>query len=127
MPNTGTSEAKIDGSTAGAPAAYTEDGPPDRISAAGLRASISAMGIVWGTISEYTRASRTRRAISWAYCAPKSTTRTRSCSDMTEAYRRVRRPPGPDAPEPGRSGSEAGLWARGRHAATDGRSRQGRE
>ena len=29
-----------------------------------------------GTISEYTCASRTRRAISWAYWAPKSTTRT---------------------------------------------------
>jgi hypothetical protein len=35
--------------------------------AAGLRASISAAGIVCGTISEYTFASRTRRAISWAY------------------------------------------------------------
>ena len=33
-------------------------------------------GIVCGTISLYTRASRTRRAISCAYCAPKSTTRT---------------------------------------------------
>src|SRR5689334_17860328 len=28
------------------------------------------------TISEYTCASRTRRAMSWAYCAPRSTTRT---------------------------------------------------
>ena len=44
--------------------------------ATGRRASISATGIVCGTISLYTRASRTRRAISWAYCAPKSTTRT---------------------------------------------------
>ncbi len=32
--------------------------------------------MVEGTISLYTRASRTRRAMSWAYCAPKSTTRT---------------------------------------------------
>src|SRR4051794_137513 len=46
----------------------------------GSRASMSATGIVCGTISEYTLASRTRRAMSWAYCAPKSTTRTRSCS-----------------------------------------------
>ena len=34
----------------GAPA--IDDGPPDRISAAGSRASTSATGIVWGTISE---------------------------------------------------------------------------
>src|SRR5580700_8002661 len=45
----------------------------------GLRASISAIGIDRETISLYTCASRTRRAISCAYCAPKSTTRTRSC------------------------------------------------
>src|SRR3989440_2329079 len=32
--------------------------------------------MLWGTISLYTFASRTRRAISCAYCAPKSTTRT---------------------------------------------------
>src|SRR5512132_258774 len=42
----------------------------------GRRASISSNGIVRGTISEYTCASRTRRAISCAYCAPKSTTST---------------------------------------------------
>jgi hypothetical protein len=31
---------------------------------------------VCGTTSENTRASRIRRAISWAYCAPKSMTNT---------------------------------------------------
>src|SRR3954454_15327010 len=49
----------------------------------GSRASRSATGTVCGTISEYTRHSRTRRAISWAYWAPKSTTRTRSWSVVT--------------------------------------------
>src|SRR5689334_2642253 len=44
--------------------------------AAGRRASISATLIVLGTICEYTWHSRTRRAISCAYWAPKSTTRT---------------------------------------------------
>src|ERR1700727_2856540 len=44
--------------------------------ALGCLASISPTGIVEGTISEYTWHSRTRRAMSWAYCAPKSTTRT---------------------------------------------------
>src|SRR5215831_14031378 len=50
------------------------------MTAAGLRARISPAGIVAGTISEYTWHSRTRRAISWAYCAPKSTTSTVSKS-----------------------------------------------
>ena len=52
MPNTGVVEANSAGSPAGAPGAYTEDGPPDRMIAAGRRASISATGIEWGTISE---------------------------------------------------------------------------
>ena len=44
--------------------------------AAGRRASISAVVMVLGTIWEYTWHSRTRRAISCAYWAPKSTTST---------------------------------------------------
>ena len=36
----------------GAPSAYTLDGPPESTIAAGFLASISATGIVWGTISE---------------------------------------------------------------------------
>src|SRR5215207_6547036 len=80
MPNVGTPVVSNSASTWGAPSAYTLDGPPDRMIALGRRAIISATGIVCGTISEYTFASRTRRAISCAYCAPKSTTSTRSCS-----------------------------------------------
>src|SRR5580700_177570 len=48
----------------------------------GLRASISAAGMVDGTISEYTWHSRTRRAMSCAYWAPKSTTSTVSKSGL---------------------------------------------
>ena len=70
MPNTGTSASSRDASSCGAPGSYTELGPPERITAFGARARTSATGIVCGTISEYTRASRTRRAINWAYCAP---------------------------------------------------------
>src|SRR5215467_9074519 len=44
--------------------------------ATGSLATSSATVAVCGTTSEYTCASRTRRAISWAYCAPKSTTST---------------------------------------------------
>ena len=59
------------------PSAYTDDGPPDRMIAAGsLAEQVARRDAVCGTISEYTLASRTRRAISCAYCAPKSTTRT---------------------------------------------------
>src|SRR3954467_317692 len=83
MPKTGTSLSNSAASRPGAPGSYTLDGPPDRMIAAGSLASISATGIECGTISEYTFASRTRRAMSWAYCAPKSTTRTRSWSVKT--------------------------------------------
>src|SRR5689334_18001017 len=60
----------------GAPSAYTDAGPPDRMSACGRRARTCCAVIVCGTSSEYTRASRTRRAISCAYCPPRSTTST---------------------------------------------------
>src|SRR5215210_3120709 len=43
---------------------------------AGRLARISAIGASCATISEYTWHSRTRRAMSCAYCAPRSTTRT---------------------------------------------------
>ncbi len=52
MPNTGTPASNSAGSTWGAPSAYTLDGPPDRITAAGLRSIIAATGMVCGTISE---------------------------------------------------------------------------
>ncbi len=52
MPKTGTPAVKTAVSMPGAPSAYTLDGPPDRMIALGLRASMSATGIVCGTISE---------------------------------------------------------------------------
>ena len=52
MPNTGIPAVNRPGSIAGAPSAYTDDGPPDRTIAFGLRASISATGTWCGTISE---------------------------------------------------------------------------
>ncbi len=76
MPRMGTPDSSSPAGAGGAPGAYTEAGPPDRMIADGLLASISAAGMVEGTISEYTWHSRTRRAMSWAYWAPKSTTRT---------------------------------------------------
>ncbi len=52
MPNTGTPDVKIAGSTDGAPSAYTDEGPPDSTIALGPRASMSSTDIVCGTISE---------------------------------------------------------------------------
>src|SRR5947208_16640264 len=67
----------------GAPSTWTDLGPPLKTIPLGLRASISATGMSRGTISLYTCASRTRLAISCAYWAPKSTTRTRSGASVT--------------------------------------------
>src|SRR5690348_15232487 len=76
MPSTGTPRSRMASSSRGAPSSYTEDGPPESTIPEGRLAATSDAVTVCGTISEYTFASRTRRAISCAYCAPKSTTRT---------------------------------------------------
>src|SRR5262245_14962909 len=76
MPSVGTRERKSRGSTRGAPSAYTEAGPPLRIRACGRIARTCSSVTVCGTSTEYTRHSRTRRAISCAYCPPRSTTST---------------------------------------------------
>ncbi len=52
MPSTGTPAASSPAGAGGAPCAYTEAGPPDRMMADGLRRSISSVLIVHGTISE---------------------------------------------------------------------------
>ena len=51
MPKTGTPASKSAPSRRGASSAYTEEGPPERMIAAGFLASISATGMVLGTIS----------------------------------------------------------------------------
>src|SRR5262245_1392175 len=76
MPRTGTPSPNTPGSTSGAPSSYTDAGPPDSTMPAGRRAASSDALRPCGTISEYTWHSRIRRAISCAYCAPRSTTRT---------------------------------------------------
>src|SRR6266700_3628914 len=47
----------------------------------GASSAIRSAGRSWRTSWQKTFCSRTRRAISWAYCAPKSRTRTRSRSE----------------------------------------------
>src|SRR5882724_8728004 len=58
-------------------ASVTDSGPPERITPRGLNARTSSSEISQGCISQYTPNSRTRRAISWVYCAPKSRIRIR--------------------------------------------------
>src|ERR1700694_5127491 len=76
MPSTGIPARRASGSTCGAPASYPLPAPPPRINPTGARFYNSDQGVVPGTSSQYTFASRTRRAISWLNCDPKSRTRT---------------------------------------------------
>src|SRR5919106_2181 len=78
MPRTGTSSSRSSRGSLGAPSAYTEAGPPERISAFGRRRVTSSTGTWCGSSSLKTPHSRTRRAISCEYWPPKSRTSTSS-------------------------------------------------
>src|SRR6478672_984399 len=92
MPRVGMPSANTSGSTCGAPSAYTDAGPPLRISACGLRARTCAAVTPCPTSSEYTRHSRTRRAISCAYCPPRSSTSTGRSSGAHSGSGRISAP-----------------------------------
>src|SRR5207302_3661567 len=96
MPRIGRPRSHAPLSGCGAPASYTDAGPPLKMRPRGLRAAISAAAIVPGTSSQYTPDSRTRRAISWLYCDPKSRMRTaswvtRTGGDSARGARAVKR------------------------------------
>ena len=55
---------------------YTLLGPPERIKASGFSSRTRSGVMSWRTIRAKACRSRTRRAMSWTYCAPKSRTRT---------------------------------------------------
>src|SRR2546429_7960751 len=78
MPRIGTPRPNTFGLALGATVSCTEAGPPERIMALGAKAAISWSGMLYGRISQYTPASRTRRAISWVTWEPKSTISKRS-------------------------------------------------
>src|SRR5580704_9204252 len=82
MPSTGTPSSYTAGGACGACACVTDSGPPDRMTPRGAKARTSASPISQGRISQYTPNSRTRRAINWVYCAPKSRMRMR-CAWMS--------------------------------------------
>src|ERR1700730_3115134 len=58
----------------GASLSYTDDGPPERMIPTGECLRISSILALQGRTTEKTFCSRTRRAISCEYCAPKSRT-----------------------------------------------------
>src|SRR6478672_11484240 len=98
MPSVGMPRSKMAVSSFGAPSTYTDAGPPERISAIGFLRRISSTVERCETISEYTRASRTRRAISCEYWPPRSTTSTgrssgesSGCGGTTSAATVIRR------------------------------------
>jgi len=85
MPITGTPLSKITSGARGLPSSSTEAGEPDRITPLGaIRAKASAAALN-GTISLYTPASRTRRAISCVTWLPKSTMRMESVGACMDA------------------------------------------
>ena len=65
MPSTGIPSSSSSGSSRGAPSAYTDAGPPERISPFGRRRRTSSAPTWCGSSSVKTPHSRTRRAISW--------------------------------------------------------------
>src|SRR4029453_10455909 len=77
MPSTGTPRSNTTGGAAGGRLSVTDSGPPDRMIPRAPKARTSAESASQGRISQYTPLSRTLRAISWVYCAPKSRIRMR--------------------------------------------------
>src|SRR5437660_10374263 len=80
MPRMGTFSSNSFGSQCGAPFSYTLDGPPEKMRPRGCSSATRAAGRSWRTSWQKTFCSRTRRAMSWPYCAPKSKISTRSLS-----------------------------------------------
>src|SRR5262245_43526598 len=82
MPSTGTPSSNTTGCARGGVSSVTDSGPPERMIPRGAKARISSPLISQGCSSQYTPASRTRRAMSWEYWAPKSRMRMR-CAWMS--------------------------------------------
>src|SRR6185503_20798322 len=93
MPSTGTSSLKIPGSQIGASVSYTEEGPPPRMTPFGSKAFTFSSGVLNGTISLYTFASRILRPINCVYCPPKSRMRIVSNFDDISPHYINRREP----------------------------------
>src|SRR5436190_15251367 len=78
MPRIGTPSSNTCAGARGEFASVVDSGPPERMTARGAKRAISAGSWSHAQISQYTPISRTRRAMSCVYCAPKSRIRMRS-------------------------------------------------
>src|ERR1700676_2544543 len=79
MPSTGTPADHTLVGARGASPSVTLFGPPERMIPAGANLLMNDSGTSKGWISQYTFSSRTRRAMSWVYWAPKSRIRMEGC------------------------------------------------
>src|SRR5262245_18476982 len=82
MPSTGTPASNTACGERGGFVSVTDSGPPDRMMPRAPKALTSPSAMSHGWISQYTPLSRTRRAISCVYWAPKSRIRMR-CAWMS--------------------------------------------
>jgi SAM-dependent methyltransferase len=65
---------------------YTDAGPPDRMMPPRFIAPARSSAACGGAISDQTFASRTRRAINWAYCAPRKAVTASSSRQMPRNF-----------------------------------------
>src|SRR6185437_181264 len=72
MPRIGTPASNTACGACGAPGSVVDSGPPERMMPFAPKRAICAGSWSHARISQYTPSSRTRRAISCVYCAPKS-------------------------------------------------------
>src|SRR5687768_14396376 len=95
MPRTGTPSVNTAFGATGACNSVVDSGPPERMTPLAPKARTSSSLMSHGWISQYTPLSRTRRAISCVYCAPKSRIRIRwawmsgGCNVVAEAAGRL--------------------------------------
>jgi hypothetical protein len=79
MPSTGTPSSNTAAGARGAFGAVTLSGPPESTMPRAPKPRTNSSPTSYGWISQYTFVSRSRRAISCVYCAPKSRIRMRQC------------------------------------------------
>src|SRR5688572_24255500 len=95
MPRTGTPSSNTACGATGACDSVVDSGPPERMTPRAPNARTSSLLMSHGWISQYTPLSRTRRAMSCVYCAPKSRIRIRwawmsgGCNVVAEAAGRL--------------------------------------
>src|SRR5664279_510201 len=79
MPSTGTPSSNTAFGARNSCSSYVDAWLPDRMTAFGAKSRTNASLTSFGWISQKTCASRTRRAMSWVTCEPKSRMRILSC------------------------------------------------